>query len=279
MSESGEQDLVQRRAIAEIDKLEAEAAALRRPPNPLTNNWLPLLAGLGGFLTAMGALSAVFTAWASLATVNIAKARNVVEADAKVVQADRHQFEAERKSAQVEEQIATRTKLLNDQVKASEAMLADAQGKLATAKAKVADSQNFLEDLKRQAVSYDAQIASVKRQFPQAQVKFQKGLVFLQFRDEKTRAVMTGFQGKLKEWGFAAPGVQLVSGDFGNSVKYFREPQDQKVAIELASSVNAFLAKTCGKHPAITAQYAPTGNPTAEFEVWVNFACAPPAKA
>ena len=262
---ASDSDLARLRAEAEIEKLRAETDSLRRPQTFFARNWLPLVTGIGGLVTALGGSAALITALAQFDSTSSYWREKIIEAKQIQLKSGQDALAAQiaEKNARASEQdIAARTDKLRTENEDLELQ--------------VKSNAALVEGLKIQALTFQKQIAALQEKHPDPTAAPQRDLVYLQISDNATRASIAGFQELLKSWGFAAPGIELVPRQFDNEVLYFQQGSDAIKAVNLAKSTNDYLDNDCPGHPRLSAKFRQVKAPTAQFEIWVNFHCVAP---
>lgn len=267
-------ELDRARALAEIDKLKAEAESLRRPQSVFATNWLPILTTIAGLVTALGGTGALITSCSQLDSAEVTRQKGVNDARQAELDARQHELDARdrlQKAESAERDVASQ----KAQLETENAVLRKQNDGLST---DIRNKAALIGQLKTlAATAYDVSKASPGVSLGTV---FKKGLVYLQIGQENLRPVMTGFQSKLVGWGFAAPGVEyvepLVTGRiFGpdGEVRYFRDSDASKAA-DLAQSASAYFAHACGGDPRFAASFVRTTKASAQFEIWTDMTCA-----
>ncbi|GEM_PF-5525543 len=315
VSESGNDisaDLERRQKEAEIRKTEAEAAALAKPQGFFHANWVAVFTTVAMLLTALGGSSALISALAALRTADqtLSYKESVVDANAKLNQAKKESLDAQERKDEANKKtdelikkqadLDAQTKALAlakdglDQTLAAERAEVDNGIAYSNAlKSVIASKQNALTQLEAQSAATRTKLQSEAKNLqnpaaknalarvattisvPSAAVSGR--LVYLEYLDKQTGTAMTGLQAKLKNSGFAAPGIQQIdqrhlNAGQPNEVRYFR-PEDKALAQQVADLANGYFAVACVGSPKIEPRKHGSSTPTTQLEVWTGFAC------
>lgn len=259
-------DTGQQKLKSEVDKLRAEAEALRRAPHAIWTNWIPLLGGLAALCTALiGGL----IQWR---VTDLTIERNQIAADRKVIEAERKVLEAEKKTDIVEKQAAdllAKKIALDSEIAAKAALLAAAERDLRLRQSELAKAAAATSDpTARQTLS----AAAADTGAIAADIARRNKLVYLQFRGDIERATVEALRAEFTRAGYSAPGVQRVGGEYRSEVRYFN-PDDEVSAKDVASIVSVFLKEQCGLPVPVEARLRSWSKPVQHLEVWLSAKC------
>lgn len=275
------EDPLKLRTDAEIDKLRAEAEALRRDGFWSPTVLVALVAGLGGLAAIVTAVPTAIIQW-KVSENTIAEAKNsasaeVLKAKEEVIGLREQKLEIAKQSAQVE---ATKSVLeasvadLKSQREATARQLAEAAAQLA---AILKQQQEVLKEVDTSALpaAVQAKISTVATELGAAAraAAVRSRLVYLQFKGEIERQTMRDLQSQLESAGYLVPGIERVAGSYNSSVRYFR-PEDGDVANDIATQVSDFLRANCaaGQEP-VQPVLIPGRADVQQIEVWVSGTC------
>ena len=266
---SPEPSLADRKALAEIRKLEAETAALGQPPERKPINWLVVLGGLSG-------LAAVITAIGGVYFQGVLSDANVLLAQAN---AQEKLNDAEKKTNDAEKATLA-AQLLQGDLTAKNLKL---QGELDVKTQQIILAQQQLDGFARKigAASTAAPGTPVNTQLQNTasditslagQIIHGGKLVYLQFQGELPRGTVRQFQTALNAQGYSAPGVERVSGKFQNQIKYFKD-SDKAFADKVGALAHKFFQDHCGQSVDFPSRFTAMPSPPPQVEAWISLNC------
>ncbi|HEX4301302.1 MAG TPA: hypothetical protein VHZ78_00815 [Rhizomicrobium sp.] len=266
---SPEPSLADRKALAEIRKLEAETAALRQPSERKPINWLVVLGGLSGLAAVITAIGGVyFQGVLSDANVLLAQAnaqQKLNDAEKKTNDADKATFAAQQLKDKL---IAENLKLQGElDVKTQQIVLAQQQlGGFAT---KIGAASAATP-----GVAANTQLQNTASDLTSLAGQLSHGgkLVYLQFQGALPRETVRQFQTALNAQGYSAPGVERVSLKFQNQIKYFKA-SDQAFADKVGALAHKFFQEKCGQTVDFPSRFTAMASPPPQVEAWISLNC------
>jgi DNA repair exonuclease SbcCD ATPase subunit len=204
-------------------------------------NWIALLTGIIGIIAAIAQYQN------TEGKVQAATSQYAL----KTLEIDRKKFQLEQEYANLKDEHISNQKELNNLKSESQKV----EFELSEKKAELSRQQELLTQLEKQinqrkelvaAGPEPLKVQEIDQQIQQTVKELKTPrVVYLQFRGDLTRELMNTLKDYLSSQGIPTPGVERVSGDYGNAIRYYHDSDKQKAEQLRDLVIKFFSDKGC----------------------------------
>jgi len=238
-------DLAEQIKQAELDKLRAETGKLRNEAkNELRAQrigfWSEVAKFFGAIIIGLGGFMAALT-----------------------------QYQIAEQKALLAEQTLVRS---GEKLAAIKSELSETEEGLIKTKEKKAIAESELKEAKEATETYKAELSKLVTKAKSTNPTIVPDqLVYVQFRGSISRELVNAYRSELKAHSYNAPGAERLSGDYGNSVRFFSE-EGRAEATRVANLTEQFFqSKGCPIN--ISPKRVVLDTTPSHVEVWFHHSC------